>query len=210
MKNNSMNNYLNQSYKYNNNTNIKLVPKTKPLNNFNTNTLKILRHANQLNNSNSKPIKIKTNTQPIPKNKIIMNKPKTPNQDGYFNSMVQEYNYLKYLYKIPDNNNLEKKRYKYKLNVKRPSTAPQKNKNKNESVNRQNNNINNNNFSNNHVDEQIFNLKYTVNNNKLQTNLIKKAKGNLANMNMYNKLYKPARYRPPSPMMENRIKLNNY
>ena len=104
-----MNNYLNQSYKYNNNTNIKLVPKTKSLNNFNTNTLKILRHANQLNNSNSKPIKIKTNTQPIPKNKIIMNKPKTPNQDGYFNSMVQEYNYLKYLYKIPDNNNLEKK-----------------------------------------------------------------------------------------------------
>ena len=193
MKNNSMNNYLNQSYKYNNNTNIKLVPKTKSLNNFNTNTLKILRHANQLNNSNSKPIKIKTNTQPIPKNKIIMNKPKTPNQDGYFNSMVQEYNYLKYLYKIPDNNNLEKKRYKYILNVKRPSTAPQKNKNKNESVNRQNNNINNNNFSNNHVDEQIFNLKYTVNNNKLQTNLIKKAKGHIANMNMYNKLYKPAR-----------------
>ena len=47
MKNNSMNNYLNQSYKYNNNTNIKLVPKTKSLNNFNTNTLKILRHANQ-------------------------------------------------------------------------------------------------------------------------------------------------------------------
>jgi hypothetical protein len=210
MKNNSMNNYLNQSYKYNNNTNIKLVPKTKSLNNFNTNTLKILRHANQLNNSNSKPIKIKTNTQPIPKNKIIMNKPKTPNQDGYFNSMVQEYNYLKYLYKIPDNNNLEKKRYKYKLNVKRPSTAPQKNNNKKVGINKLNKSLNNSNYNNsaNNENKPLYNY-YSNNSVKLKNQLIKRTKNNFANPNMYNKIFRFPRYRPPSPMIEPGIGLIN-
>ena len=42
-----MNNYLNNSYNYNNHTNIKLIPKTKSINNFNQNTFKILRNANQ-------------------------------------------------------------------------------------------------------------------------------------------------------------------
>ena len=207
MKNNSMNNYLNNSYKYNNN--IKLMTKTKSLNNFNTNNLKILKHPKQLNNSNSNPVKIKSNTQPVLENKIVMNKPKTPKQDGFFNNMIQEYNYFKYLYKNPDNNNLEKKRYKYKLNVKRPSTAPQKAKNKNETANKQNKNLINNNINNNE-NEQMYNLYFTVNNNKMQTHLIQKPKRNVANMTMYNKLYKPARYRPPSPMMEPRMKLNNF
>jgi hypothetical protein len=210
VKNNSMNNYLNQSYKYNNNTNIKLVPKTKSLNNFNTNTLKILRHANQLNNSNSKPIKIKTNTQPIPKNKIIMNKPKTPNQDGYFNSMVQEYNYMKYLYKIPDNNNLEKKRYKYKLNVKRPSTAPQKNNNKKVGINKLNKSLNNSNYNNsaNNENKPLYNY-YSNNSVKLKNHIIKRTKNNFANPNMYNKIFRFPRYRPPSPMIEPGIGLIN-
>ena len=205
-----MNNYLNQSYKYhNNNANIKLVPKTKSLNNFHSNTLKILRTANQLNNSNSKPIKIKTNTQPIIENKDTLHKPKTPNQDGNFNKMIQEYNYFKYIYN-PKNNNLEKQKFKYKLNIKRPSTAPQKNKNKKEVVNKQNKNLNNFNFiSNNIENEQIYNF-YHANNNRIRTNLIGKPKRNISNMNMYNKLFKPSVNRPPSPMIEPHMRLNNY
>ena len=95
-KNNSMNNFMNRSYKYNNNTNLKLVPKTKSLNNFNTNTFKILKNTNYLKNSNSKPIKIKNNSEnSFDNNKIIFQMPKSPEKEQEENNnKIQDYNYF--------------------------------------------------------------------------------------------------------------------
>ena len=79
MKNNSMINYLNNNHKYNKAANVKLLPKTKSLNNFNKNTFKILRQSNKLDNSSSEPIKIKANQEKIYLNQNFINKSKTPN-----------------------------------------------------------------------------------------------------------------------------------
>ena len=209
-----MNNYLNNSYNYNNHTNIKLIPKTKSINNFNQNTFKILRNANQINNTNSKPIKIKNNNhEKIIEEQKKERKPKTPEQDKYLNEMIQEYNYFQNLYQNNKNINFVKlnKKNRYRLSLKRPSTAPQNNKNKKERINKHND-INNIHYNNNNANEQLYKLYYSENNDKksLQSELIKKPKRNIGNMNMYNKLFRPVGYRPPSPMIEPHLRLNKY
>ena len=123
MKNNSMINYLNNSYKYNKGNNVKLLPKTKSLNNFNKNALKLLRKANKLDYSNAEPVKIKANQEKTYLNQNFINRSKTPNKDVILNNMIQEYDYLNYMYENLKNTNLPRQKNRYKLKnqlIKRP------------------------------------------------------------------------------------------
>ena len=208
-KNNSMNNFMNRSYKYNNNTNLKLVPKTKSLNNFNTNTFKILKNTNYLKNSNSKPIKIKNNSENSFDNKIIFQMPKSPEKEQEENNIIQDYNYFNNISDYQKYKDVKKNNNNYKLDLKRPFTAPHKNKNNKEIIKKQIMNSNNISFSNN-KSEQLNNY-YSYNNNKsLESELIKRQKKTIANINMYNKLFKPQGYRPASPLIKPNMRLNKY
>ena len=210
MKNNSMINYLNNSHKYNKAANVKLLPKTKSLNNFNKNTFKILRQSNKLDNSSSEPIKIKANQEKTYLNQNFINKSKTPNRDVILNNMIQEYDYLNYMNENLKNNNLSMQKNRYKLKINRPSTAPQKNNNKKVGINKLNKSLNNSNYNNsaNNENKPLYNY-YSNNSVKLKNHIIKRTKNNFANPNMYNKIFRFPRYRPPSPMIEPGIRLVN-
>lgn len=214
VKNNSMNNFMNRSYKYSNNTNLKLVPKTKSLNNFNANTFKILKNTGCLNNSCSKPIKIKNNNENSFDNQNILQMPKTPEKENEVNNIVQDYNYFKNIYDSQKFNNVEKNNYKNKINkiyLHRPGTAPHKNKNNKEMIKRRDMNKNNMSFPNNNKNEQLNNYySYNNNNKSLESELMKRQNKNLSNMNMYNKIFKSPGYRPASPMVQPNMRLNKY
>ena len=205
LKNNSTNNYINYNYK-NNTNNIKIIPKYKSLNNFNSNTFKLLKSTkisdiqNNSLNMNSKPIKIKNN-QILDKkiiNKTFILKPKTPDQDSYLNNKIQEYDNFKYLYQNQKKNS---KNFKNKV---RPSTAPHNNNNKKKSKKQD--------ISYNNENEQMYNLynNYNINKNK-NPNIffIKKHKKSWDFNNMHNKLFKSVGIRPPSPMIAPHLKLIN-
>ena len=212
-KNNSMNNFMNHSYKQN--TNIKIIPKTKSQKNFNNNTYKIKRNNNSFYNTNSKPIKLKANTGNSFSfdNQNSINQQNTLEQESHLNDMIQEYNYFKYLYDYSKYNN-GKNKFKFKLNLKRPTTAPQKNKNKKETFIRQNISWNNSNkiidgYDN---DEKMFNFYGDNNsiNKSMQTQIEKKQRKIIDDINIYNKIYKHSENRPPSPIIKPNIRLGNY
>ena len=212
-KNNSMNNFMNHSYKQN--TNIKIIPKTKSQKNFNNNTYKIKRNNNSFYNTNSKPIKLKTNTGNSFSfdNQNSINQQNTLEQESHLNNMIQEYNYFKYLYDYSKYNN-GKNKFKFKLNLKRPTTAPQKNKNKKETFIRQNISWNNSNKIINEYDndEKMFNFYGDNNsiNKSMQTQIEKKQRKIIDDINIYNKIYKHSENRPPSPIIKPNIRLGNY
>ena len=210
MKNNSMINYLNNSYKYNKGNNVKLLPKTKSLNNFNKNALKLLRKSNKLDNSNAEPVKIKANQEKTYLNQNFINRSKTPNKDVILNNMIQEYDYLNYMYENLKNTNLPRQKNRYKLKVNRPSTAPQKNNNKKEGISKLNKSLNNSNYNNsaNYENKQLYNY-YSNSRDKLKNQLIKRPKKHFTNSNMYNKIFRYSGYRPPSPIIEPGIRLVN-
>ena len=210
VKNNSMNNFMNRSYKYSNNTNLKLVPKTKSLNNFNTNTFKILKKTNYLNNSSSKPIKIKNNNEISFDNQNILQMPKTPEKENDVNNIIQDYNYFKNIYDYQKFNNIDKNNYKNKIDLQRPGTAPHKNKNNKEMIKRRDMNKNNMSFPTNNKNEPLNNYHSCNNNKSLESELIKRQNKNLSNMNMYNKIFKSPGYRPASPMIKPNMRLNKY
>ena len=212
-KNNSMNNFMNHSYKQN--TNIKIIPKTKSQKNFNNNTYKIKRNNNSFYNTNSKPIKLKANTGNSFSfdNQNSINQQNTLEQESHLNDMIQEYNYFKYLYDYSKYNN-GKNKFKFKLNLKRPTTAPQKNKNKKETFIRQNISWNNSNKIINEYDgdEKMFNFYGDNNsiNKSMQTQIEKKQRKTIDDINIYNKIYKHSENRPPSPIIKPNIRLGNY
>ena len=212
-KNNSMNNFMNHSYKQN--TNIKIIPKTKSQKNFNNNTYKIKRNKNSFYNTNSKPIKLKANTGNSFSfdNQNSINQQNTLEQESHLNDMIQEYNYFKYLYDYSKYNN-GKNKFKFKLNLKRPTTAPQKNKNKKETFIRQNISWNNSNKIINEYDndEKMFNFYGDNNsiNKSMQTQIEKKQRKIIDDVNIYNKIYKHSENRPPSPIIKPNIRLGNY
>ena len=208
-----MNNFMNHSYKQN--TNIKIIPKTKSQKNFNNNTYKIKRNNNSFYNTNSKPIKLKANTGNSFSfdNQNSINQQNTLEQESQFNNMIQEYNYFKYLYDCSKCNN-GKNKFKFKLNLKRPTTAPQKNKNKKETFIRQNISWNNSNKIINEYDndEKMFNFYGDNNsiNKSMQTQIEKKQRKIIDDINIYNKIYKHSENRPPSPIIKPNIRLGNY
>lgn len=214
-KNNSMNNFMNHSYKQNNNTNIKLIPKTNSLKNINNNTYKIKRNSNSFYNTNSKPIKIKANTGNSFSfdNQNSINQQNTLEQENHLNNMIQEYNYFKYLYDYSKYNN-GKNKFKSKSNIKRPTTAPHKNKNKKEMIIKQNISLNNSNKIINDYDndEKIFNFygDNNSNNKSIQSQIGKKQEKILDDIDIYNKIYKHSENRPPSPIIKPNIRINNY
>ena len=208
-----MNNFMNHSYKQN--TNIKIIPKTKSQKNFNNNTYKIKRNNNSFYNTNSKPIKLKANTGNSFSfdNQNSINQQNTLEQESHLNDMIQEYNYFKYLYDCSKCNN-GKNKFKFKLNLKRPTTAPQKNKNKKETFIRQNISWNNSNKIINEYDgdEKMFNFYGDNNsiNKSMQTQIEKKQRKIIDDINIYNKIYKHSENRPPSPIIKPNIRLGNY
>ena len=208
-----MNNFMNHSYKQN--TNIKIIPKTKSQKNFNNNTYKIKRNNNSFYNTNSKPIKLKANRGNSFSfdNQNSINQQNTLEQESHLNDMIQEYNYFKYLYDCSKCNN-GKNKFKFKLNLKRPTTAPQKNKNKKETFIRQNISWNNSNKIINEYDndEKMYNF-YGDNNSmdkSMQTQIEKKQRKIIDDINIYNKIYKHSENRPPSPIIKPNIRLGNY
>ena len=186
-----MNNFMNHSYKQN--TNIKIIPKTKSQKNFNNNTYKIKRNNNSFYNTNSKPIKLKANTGNSFSfdNQNSINQQNTLEQESHLNDMIQEYNYFKYLYDYSKYNN-GKNKFKFKLNLKRPTTAPQKNKNKKETFIRQTISWNNSNKIINEYDndEKMFNFYGDNNsiNKSMQTQIEKKQRKIIDDINIYNNI----------------------
>ena len=205
IKNNSMNNFMTNSYKYNN-TNI--ISKTKSLKSFNPNTYKIKRNNNSLYNQNSQPIKLKPNIGNSFSfdNQNDMNQQNLLEQDNLLNNMIQEYNYFKYLYNYPPNNNYGKNKLNFKLNLKRPTTAPQKNKNKNKKdiIKRQNISLNksNKNINANDNEEKIFNLYRSNNNKTIQTQIAKRQRQIIDDINIFDKIFKQNNNRPLSPIIK--------
>ena len=212
IKNNSMNNFMNNSYKYNNNN---IIQKSKSLKSFNSNTYKIKRNINNsLYNTDSQPIKLKANIENSFSfdNQNAVNQQNTLEQDTRLNSIIQEYNYFKYLYNYPQQNNEGKNKFIFKLSLKRPTTAPQKNKNKKEIIKRQNISLNNSNKIINDNDNEEKMLNYYFNNNKnksIQTQIAKKQRQIINDINIFDKIFKQSNNRPPSPIVKPGIRLNN-
>lgn len=206
-KNNSMSNYMNYSYNYN----LRLIPKNKPVNNFDPNALKKTK-KNVLNvpMNNGGPIKLKN--KDLNSNNInrILNKPKTPDLDKnmahhQYQQFIFNSNHPRQSHNNFDNQINNKNRINDKNNVKynRPSTAPQKNKNmkrnQNDSFdNRKKNNILNNNIGTNYPLYNLYNSK------RLPSPMLKTKK----NINK-NKQMKQIKYRAPSPMISPNIGLSN-
>ena len=213
IKNNSMHNFMNNSFKYNNNTNI--IQKTKSLKRFNSDAYKMKKNTNNsLYNTDSQPIKIKANIENnfIFDNQNALNQQNSQEQDNRLNNIIQEYNYFKYLYNYPQQNNEGKNKFKFKLSLKRPTTAPQKNKNKKEIIRRQNISLNNSNkmINDNENEEKIIN--FYLNNNKnqsIQTQIAKKQRQIINDINIFDKFFKQSYNRPPSPIVKPGIRLNN-
>ena len=201
-----MSNYMNYSYNYN----LRLIPKDKSINNFNPNALKKAK-KNVLNvpMNNGGPIKLKTkelNKNNI--NRIIINKPKTPDLDNNINNyQYQQFNFNsnnhpRQSHNNFDNNIINKNGINDDNNAKykRPSTAPQKNKNikkkqKDSYDNRKKDNLYNNN--------QLYNL---YNNKRLPSPLLKPKKELNKNKQMQQIKIK---YRAPSPIISPNLVLSN-
>ena len=210
IKNNSMNNFMNNSYKYNNNTNI--IQKTKSLKSFKSNTCEMKRNVNNsIYNPESQPIKLKANIKNSFSfdNQNALNQQNTLDQDYQLNNIIQEYNYFKYLYNYPQQSNEGKN--KFKLSLKRPTTAPQKNKNKKEIIKRQNISLNNSNkiINDNDNEEKMINFYLNNNNKSIQTQIAKKQRQIINDINIFDKIFKHSNNRPPSPIVKPGMRLNN-
>ena len=201
-KNNSMSNHINMSYNYN----LRLIPKNKPINNFDPKAFKKSKNSNILSIplNNGEPIKIKNKENLNNSINKILKKPRTPD-------LPQQYDNNKINNHQNHNQNSYYKRDVYNGNngyFKRPSTAPQKGKNLKDMRNysydnrKKNMNIyNNHNFN----KEQVYNLYYNKSKKRMPSPMIKHQKA-IINQNQM----QPARYRAPSPIISVSFGLNNF
>lgn len=208
-KNNSMSNYMNYNYNYN----LRLIPKNKPINNFDPKALKKLKNSNILNFplNNDGPIKLKNKDSNNNSLSKLLIKPRTPDLDNNINHQNQIYNFSKNNNFIRHNsnfNNIYNRNHNHNQNLKRPSTAPQKGKGlKNmrnysfENRKKNMNNYNNQNYSDNH----IYNLYNTNFNKRMPSPMIKHQK-----QFINSKHIQPTRYRAPSPMISPSLGMTNF
>ena len=181
-KNNSNKRYQNK----NNNNNNLYNNNSKPINNYNPSLLRKAKTPlfTRQNNMNNGPIKIQNNQ---------IKKPTTPDNINRkkINSPNMKFNYNYYGTNINSNNSLNKSNSKSKNNetIKRPSTAPQKDKRNNKNIIKGKNN--NNNY--NHMGQTMKRLPSPkIKSHNLYGNMNKTQKFNYA------------KYRTPSPMIKSK------